>query len=591
MEANRPLASKALALALFLGSLVPIVSLMERIARPVDSFAFVEYSHSHFQNLGNLIYNSVISWRMSESLSKLLPHPEAPYPDYPIILIVLFSFGVFFHYLRRAGSEENIVSMISLCALLPLSLFAWIGLDVVLWSAITFLPFLIYFLHRCKETKGALRFIFASIFCIMKIAHDVPQLAPMVILLTFAFVLTDTEWILSKPRKLLLAIGTALPVIWASWNVSHFEKLHYPRGAFITPSYSTLGSFEPLVAERVSPQSMNALNLEAISLLACLIVACLLLPLWLRKNHRALLRHQLLCVSLLGLVILDGALRLFHNGVLISPLSTLSRLLPGLAGYSMTPLIFLIAITFLTLGDLRERKAPGTSFLILPLILLLSFLPQSAEVRGFSFEKSKILELQSEGIPVSLISRSPSASYLHDQDLAPAFRTKNLHILPGKQFVKEIHTSSPTKSSKPILTKKTSDRWSPQTGNQTGQEWLMVEFQRPIRVALVEVSPGNFSTDYPRGIRVSGRLRCPEKHPSGVFTTLYERNPWQGKIAFSKQGLPFRKHESIVRIPLESPRKVGCLLIEQIGKTERFDWSVSHIQIGIPRHTDPKINP
>src|SRR5690606_19832330 len=124
--------------------------------------------------------------------------------------------------------------------------------------------------------------------------------------------------------------------------------------------------------------------------------------------------------------------------------------------------------------------------------------------------------------------------------------------------------------SKSDLTK----RWGTGLGKQLGNEWLAIRLETPWFVDSVLLLAPNFSSDFPRGVRLSGLPSCTSSQElfERERVVLFEREPWRGSIYLTDDGLPYLTHESTVHITLEEATPLQCLLIEQIGRNENFDW-------------------
>jgi hypothetical protein len=116
-------------------------------------------------------------------------------------------------------------------------------------------------------------------------------------------------------------------------------------------------------------------------------------------------------------------------------------------------------------------------------------------------------------------------------------------------------------------------RWSSGGGRQTAGEWLTIAFATPRTLKGIELSTGGFGADYPRGLRLSGGERC-----DGPLQELAHLPEWEGPIRFTSDGHPYYGGQPEVKVYFR-PTKVGCLKIEQIGRSTRFDWSVAELLV------------
>jgi hypothetical protein len=116
-------------------------------------------------------------------------------------------------------------------------------------------------------------------------------------------------------------------------------------------------------------------------------------------------------------------------------------------------------------------------------------------------------------------------------------------------------------------------RWSSRTGAQRGNEMLTVRFRSSTQVRGIELDPGPFSTDYPRGLKITGGP-CEQS----AAPVLAEYPVWQGSLHALPRGIPYYAPRNEVRVILPMPTEVSCLFIYQTG-TAPFDWSISRIRV------------
>jgi hypothetical protein len=118
-------------------------------------------------------------------------------------------------------------------------------------------------------------------------------------------------------------------------------------------------------------------------------------------------------------------------------------------------------------------------------------------------------------------------------------------------------------------------RWSTRTGSQKGNELLTVKFAQPIMLRGVELDPGVYFTDYPRGLRILGG-DCKQAQPPEL---IYNAPIWQGAVNLTSRGVPYFTPRNNVRVifPKQTP-PIECLFVKQTGKAQN-DWSISRVRI------------
>ena len=122
-----------------------------------------------------------------------------------------------------------------------------------------------------------------------------------------------------------------------------------------------------------------------------------------------------------------------------------------------------------------------------------------------------------------------------------------------------------------MFDKDRSTRWSPGRP-QEGTEEVQLFFPLPISIEGLMLSPGNYSSDFPRGIRIE---EC------GDSIALAEIPRWLGSIKQTDEGFPYFSRQSTVIIPLENRGPVHCLSIHQTARDAVYDWSIAELRIAL----------
>ena len=124
-------------------------------------------------------------------------------------------------------------------------------------------------------------------------------------------------------------------------------------------------------------------------------------------------------------------------------------------------------------------------------------------------------------------------------------------------------------------------RWSPSIGEQKGTEWILIALNAQYLISGIEISTGNFKSDFPRGIKIEVAENCDvENNLTDIkFKTHYDIKEWYGAVAYTKHGYPYFAGQNDLKFRFPLPLLSQCILIEQIGKDRYFDWSVAEINI------------
>ncbi|MCB0334007.1 MAG: hypothetical protein KDD55_10945, partial [Bdellovibrionales bacterium] len=121
-------------------------------------------------------------------------------------------------------------------------------------------------------------------------------------------------------------------------------------------------------------------------------------------------------------------------------------------------------------------------------------------------------------------------------------------------------------------------RWSEKTGNQNGSEWIEISLPSETTALALDLNVGKFSSDFPRGVRVTSWPRVCDKRGEDKGEIVYEQAQWLGSVNFTPQGFPYYKPQNQVIIRFQSAVTTQCLLVEQTSSAP-FDWSVTRLRI------------
>jgi hypothetical protein len=136
-----------------------------------------------------------------------------------------------------------------------------------------------------------------------------------------------------------------------------------------------------------------------------------------------------------------------------------------------------------------------------------------------------------------------------------------------------------------LLDKLGHPRWH--TTKQTGSEWLHIYFDKPITLNAIAIETGSYPTDFPRGLKISGAENCGNQTINSTtglnYSKLEEIAPWNGSLSLTSTGLPYLSPEGIVKIYFQNPINIHCLLIEQTGEDNYFDWSNGEVLVGVEK--------
>jgi hypothetical protein len=116
-------------------------------------------------------------------------------------------------------------------------------------------------------------------------------------------------------------------------------------------------------------------------------------------------------------------------------------------------------------------------------------------------------------------------------------------------------------------------RWHSGDAGQTGEELLQIRFRTPTKIRGVELDPGEYTTDFPRGLLIRGGS-CDESQAK----TFAFYPSWQGALSFTPLGFPFFAGQDAVRVFFDHEELIECLFIRQTSKSS-FNWSVAEFRV------------
>ena len=265
---------------------------------------------------------------------------------------------------------------------------------------------------------------------------------------------------------------------------------------------------------------------------------------------------------LLTLLVFADAV-LFESFSQIMPLETLARVLPHQSYLPLAPLVFALSIFlyFLALCSADKLWVIGLSSL---LIASFPLVEERSELLS-EFEKSSGPSLEKFLVSPSFRLIAERGSYI----------LKRRNLVERSTFeaaAKYLQNASFSKAGSKSAYERIADgklntRWSPGSGRQTGDNWLYLRFKKEELLFGLELSPGTFTSDYPRGLRVSQPTACPSELERAInpqdLRSIVDFASWQGSVAYTDQGFPYYSAQDKVEILFASMVAAECLYIEQ----------------------------
>lgn len=544
----------------------------------------------------NLNHNGFHSWRV-DHLTKFFNalFPALELGERPLISIAVLFLGTLalITALKRPNrdsvNDRGVVGTVSLLnSLLSLSVVTTVilasGLDPVVFGALAWIPGLAITIARIKSNE---RLTFLGLVTLSLISIESALSANQLAILSAAAALWVASLIgntaFNGPNWLIRCV-VLVPAIFSVFSAPLPEIPHYTRSAHVLPFETATLEVRPLIGMAYPFEVLNRSAIvelykgrAAILLLAALISLSIL---GVFNRQREVPRYLAKSGIILGiLAILNTTLP--EPWSTISPLPSLARLLPGGTSYSITSI------------------AIGSGYWLLSLALVSSFSPLKAiliSALGLSLTQLGTGELYQPLLRKVRNASRPNRDNFQQLLLSPStaiFRelakggsdieawitktrdSSRLVFSDIQQFSSKIEVfPAPSKESLESARKLEGTwRWSARTGIQTGGERITVSLNQPLKILGIELDPGSFASDYPRGLEVSGGACDLEAAP-----LLATYPVWQGPLHVTARGFPYYGPRNEVRIAFDEAVEVRCIYLKQTGRA-RVDWSVSRIKV------------
>lgn len=257
------------------------------------------------------------------------------------------------------------------------------------------------------------------------------------------------------------------------------------------------------------------------------------------------------------------------EGSSLSLYESLKRLIPHGTVYPVGGFLFSCALYFFFLEAKSVHKIIYSCCFALSLIftknlVLLSPFPHFNNLKEnlHLLDNSEIITSPSLRI---FLDEGPSVL---NAPLKDSLRSRSLDRFPF-----HIQASTHSEYLDRINTPELSKRWASLAGKQQGNEWIQISFDEPQTIKGLTVFPGEFQTDYPRGLVIQSGNNCES------LSDVYVSVPYEGSILRSKDGFPFRTTPNLGEVLFNYPVQTSCIKILQVGESLDYDWSVSAIRI------------
>jgi hypothetical protein len=249
----------------------------------------------------------------------------------------------------------------------------------------------------------------------------------------------------------------------------------------------------------------------------------------------------------------------------IAPLATIRRIIPHLFFYSLSPLCFGVAI-IVFLSPLITPLTTTSMLWANTVTTLLLALSPSPLLHRIGSEKA----FKKDDAAYKIVSPGYAVvrRLIDCTGKSELARTSSLkEITPP---ISQIISGGGNDKISALQDGNLNSRWTYGEGKQLGKEWLKLTLVEPTLLSGIRLNTGSFTTDFARSIQIT---EC-----DNPTTILYKSCDWLGPAYLTKNSIPFFGSQSDTTYVFLQPTVVQCLKIEQLGVTNKFDWSITEIQ-------------
>ncbi|MCB0317702.1 MAG: hypothetical protein KDD56_03030, partial [Bdellovibrionales bacterium] len=259
----------------------------------------------------------------------------------------------------------------------------------------------------------------------------------------------------------------------------------------------------------------------------------------------------------------------------LGPIKSVSRLTPGFSSLALN--VFTIAVLIISSVYILSKNPRSSLFL-------------SVLFAVFAGINSYFLNPQVLNLPKTISKRltSPSLYIYKNEGYELALNPNKFKIKKKIPLRKETASLSASANNSTNKLRRITDiseatRWSTGLGKQNGDEWLLINLVEPVSFSGIELKLGKFRADFPRALKIYAKEKCENNEISTWKNKddylLKSDIPWQGAINFTNDGYPYYGSQSDIVIFFNNSVNASCILVEQVGKTPAFEWSITGINL------------
>jgi len=574
-------------LAQYLLGLILIVTgtcALSFILLPIQSFQpnDILYNQKNYQSWFSAINfstNAYFPWRFDSFLNRF---GFANTANSTLLLYVcLFGSGLYSFLFQK---QRDAINAFALAFIGVLSIFLLFGLDVTIFGALAWLPWvvlaLLYFYNAGKNQLLAGLLLF---FLSLRLSSSAQYLAVLPALIAIAI---GTPWRFIQKRFAVVATIILLaPAIYASCSIGEISFPDYPRlKSSLVPDDGLPGFQRPLIGPELPLPVINRDSVKHLYppfALSLLIVGLFIVSKQKEPKDRSdlvLISFLVLCsVSLLDLIPREPMAS-------IMPIAALSRIIPGLFLIPLVTIILVLAyfLFVVIICKYSERLVFKAWYLLLPVLVTSFWNSNSFPLPALASDNANSTYFAASDNNRQIVA-SPSYTLINSLGISILnkdwYQQKRRAVTPH-HFGASITASTHNDKVELLADKTRTTRWSTGIGSQNGTEWILVYLPETKRIEGVSLQLGEFNSDFARGIAISYLDNCDEnsKLSFDKYKEIFRSSPWLGSIQYSKSGYPYFGPQAWTRYIFPSAIDAKCFLISQVGTSSHYDWSVTELR-------------
>ncbi len=472
---------------------------------------------------------------------------------------------------------------------------AVIGPDAITLSSLAWLPVFSLTLSalatvsRVGLAVGAAPLWLITLFISIEASIAANQLAPLTATVACLLGLTvfqpeERSPLPLRPLYLILALAFG-PALYSSFTAPAAPFPDYPQLAHIVPDDGLAGIVRPLVGldyplqvvDRGAVQALYTPPSIALAVLAVLALWAFVIVRGLTtKTSRTLI---LASCAVAATAALDTVLP--EQFAVISPLMSISRLLPWGTSLSLTPFALGLGAWLLCIGSGIWLQSSLRIFICMFVSFGALVTAQSAwwnpplavsDVVRISSDESLRTVALSPSLKVIETYEHSTPGFLAHLEEFKLLATQSMRSISLSDASFETHPVGNGRTLERVVDGSAHTRWTSNRNQQLGDELLTLRFSKPTPLRGIELDPGEYTTDFPRGITVTGG-ECVEEGAK----QLAKLPSWQGALLFTSNGFPYFSAQSDVKILFGREEVVECLFIRQTGSAP-FSWTVAELR-------------